>query len=924
MTNRRPLTWLLLVALAAVTAVQVGATLVVDSLWFDTLGQRSIFRTMLVTQAALFAGGTLVVGSAIWAGGAVALQQSRNRPVLLSRAFRGSPLGAWLAQSGNLPHLLRQVAVVLGALSGIGLAASWRDALGWWHAVPFGTPDPLLGLDPAFYIWTLPMLQVVRRLLLGATTLSGMAALGVYMLRGSLSVSIPDEDGEPGPPRLRLDEGPRRHLAVVATLGLLLIAVGYHLDGYAIVHTGDDLFDGPGYTAVHVVLPLLTVQAIATAVVAWLVFQAIDRLSSAPLVGAIVVGGLAASARGLLPPAVQSLWVDPNEQATETPYIADHIAATRRAWGLSEVEERSLSGAASLTLDDIEANRPTVDSIRLWDHDMLLETFRQVQEIRTYYEFDRVDNDRYLIDGQLRQTMLSPRELLSRSLPDQARTWVNERLVYTHGYGVALGPVNTVTDDGLPFLWVKDLPPEVVHPDPLAIERPEIYFGELMPEPVFVRTGAKEFDFPTADGNAYSTYTGAAGVEVAGFVRRLVLALRLGDLNVLLSGEITAGSRVLLYRQVVQRVRRIAPFLWIDADPTMAIVDGRLVWIVEGMTHTARYPASAHRKLPSVGWANYVRNSVKVTVDAYDGTVTFYRIGDDPILDTWAAAFPEWLTPADEMPEGIRAHLRYPLDLFRVQTALFGTYHMTDPGVFYNREDEWEIPVVTDRRMTPYYTIMKLPGETSEEFILMLPFNPRDKDNLAAWMVARNDGEQYGGLRVYRFPKDRLVYGPSQVVARIRQNEDISEKLTLWNQQSSQAPLGTMLVIPIEESLVYILPLYLRSDNDAIPELKRVIVGYEDQIAMAPTLDAGLKMLFGGGPTVADRVEAATAAAAASGIETWQQAAAAARARYDEAMAASKAGDWAAFGTALEALGQALSALEGQDDATPAPVDDTP
>ena len=523
-----------------------------------------------------------------------------------------------------------------------------------------------------------------------------------------------------------------------------------------------------------------------------------------------------------------------------------------------------------------------------------------------------------------------------------AQTWVNRSLVYTHGYGVALGPVNRVTGEGLPYLFVQDIPPVVSDPTHLGIDRPEIYYGEEMHHPVFVRTGEREFDYPTADGNAYTTYEGDGGVPVGSFLRRAMLALRLGSLEVLLSSDIHAGSRLLLYRQVLQRVERIAPFLWIDDDPYMAIADGRLVWILDAYTHSDRFPYSAHRNTPITqrpngeAWpprsttrprtANYLRNSVKVVVDAYDGTVQLYRVDtSDPIAASWDAAFPGLFSDIGTMSDAVREHLRYPRTLFQMQGSLFSTFHMTDSKMFYNREDEWELPfweVQANERsnylgsqnveMEPYYTIMKLPGEEEEEFILMLPFVPKGKANLAAWMVARSDSDAYGGLRVYRFPKDRLIYGPGQIVSRILQNDLISEKLTLWNQQTSEAELGTLLVIPVEESLVYLRPLYLRASSDAIPELKRVLVAYENRIAMAPTLEEGLQEIFGvsGTPAAADLPEIVELPDTTfTTSDDWRSLADEAAHHYEAALEASRTGRWADFGEELDRLGEQLEAL---------------
>ncbi|SVB81184.1 uncharacterized protein METZ01_LOCUS234038, partial [marine metagenome] len=479
------------------------------------------------------------------------------------------------------------------------------------------------------------------------------------------------------------------------------------------------------------------------------------------------------------------------------------------------------------TLADINNNSETINNVRLWDHQPLLDTFGQIQEIRTYYDFASVDNDRYVIDGMYRQIMLSGRELNSESLPN--RTWPNERLTFTHGYGVALGPVNEVTPEGLPVLFIKDLPP--ASSVDLKVDQPGLYFSDLSSDYVLVDTNTREFHYPKGDDNVFSQYEGVGGVPLGGLVRKALFALYFRDFNILISEQLTSESRVLFHRNITDRVNAIAPFLVYDGDPYLVISEGRLYWMRDAYTVSKRYPYSTQ----VVNEVNYIRNSVKIVIDAYHGTTTYYLADpNDPIALTLQRVFPDLFTPLDEMSADLRSHIRYPEDIFRLQTEMFMTYHMTNPAVFYNKEDQWEVPAIdADGRATqmePYYTIMKLPGENEAEFIQMLPFTPARKDNLAAWMVARSDGQHYGKLIAFAFPKQTVVFGPRQVVARINQDETISPQITLWNQQGSQVIQGTLLVIPIEESLLYIRPLYLRAAGGRIPELKRVIVAYQNQI----------------------------------------------------------------------------------------------
>ena len=610
--------------------------------------------------------------------------------------------------------------------------------------------------------------------------------------------------------------------------------------------------------------------------------------------------------------ALQRLVVTPDEQQREAPYLTHNIAATRQAFGLDDVEEREVSGDATLALADIENNRDTIDNVRLWDHEPLLDTFGQLQEIRTYYDFASVDNDRYFIDGEYRQIMLSSRELNSDSLPN--RSWINERLQYTHGFGVAMGPVNQVTAEGLPVLFIGDLPP--TSSVDLEVEQPSIYFGELSNDYVIVNTGTDEFHYPEGDDNVSTRYDGAGGVEMSSLLRRLLFAARFGAYEILVSSQLRSESRIIYHRNIIDRVTTIAPFLRYDTDPYLVISEGRLVWMLDAYTTSSRYPYAT----PASNRINYIRNAVKIVVDAYNGTTTFYLAEpDEPIARTLRAIFPGFLQPLDAMPEDLRRHIRYPEGLFTLQTAIYSTFHMTNPAVFYNREDQWEVPVIDGEQMQPYYTMMRLPGEPRAEFIQMLPFTPRGKNNLAAWMVARSDGDQYGRILVFQFPKQKVVFGPSQIVARVNQDPDISPQLTLWDQQGSEVIQGTLLVIPIEEALLYIRPLYLRASGGRIPELKQVIVAYQNEIAMEETLDGALTRLFGRG-TGAPPARALPAAAllADAGSRQPEPGAPAeqpdglvsqAGDHYRRALQAQRDGDWAQYGEAIEQLGEVLEQL---------------
>jgi uncharacterized protein len=791
-------------------------------------------------------------------------------------------------------------------------ASEWLTVLQWWHRTSFAAVDPIFGRDAAFYVFTLPVLEIVRGMGLALVVLAAIGAAAIYVVAGELALT---------PFGLRLGAGVKRHGASLAAALFAVLALSAWLDQSRQLVSTSGIIQGASYTDVYARMPAALALAAASLVSAVLcLVYAAGRApwalaAAAGLYGAVLLGG---SVYGSI---LQRFVVAPNEQVREAPYIAYNIQATRQGFALDRVEELEISGDAQLTRADIERNRQTLDNVRLWDHQPLLETFGQIQEIRTYYDFMSVDNDRYDIDGRTRQVMLSVRELNPSALPN--RTWINERLVFTHGHGLTLGPVNQVTQEGLPVLFIRDLPP--VSTVNIQVTQPSIYFGELSNEHVIARTRAREFHYPKGEDNIFTDYDGNGGVPLSSFFRKLLFAAHFRSYDMMLSDDITAESRIIFDKQIRTRVSKIAPFLTFDEDPYPVVDDGRIVWIQDAYTTSNRYPYSTS----TTGNINYIRNSVKITIDAYHGTVTFYLAEpNDPMVQTLAKVFPTLFRPLSEMPAGLRKHVRYPEGIFNIQASMYSTYHMTNPSVFYNKEDQWEVPAI-DRggetvRMEPYYTIMKLPGDSSAEFIQMLPFTPRRRDNLASWMVARSDGEHYGRLLVFQFPKQKLVFGPRQVVGRINQDQVIAPQITLWNQQGSEVIQGTLMVIPIEESLIYVRPLYLRAQAGRIPELTRVIVAYQNQIVMERTLEAGLARLFGGPapppPAPVDTAKPDTAAAdrpqgGAATAPTPPAAsdlAAEARAVYDRAIAAQRAGDWAKYGDEIRRLGEILARMKSQ------------
>jgi uncharacterized protein len=894
-----------------------AVTLYTDWLWFGETGYRHVFTTALGARVLLGVVTFLITFGWLLLNLRVALRSLRLAGPIVWTGQQGVQIE--LPGKRQLGRLAIGVAAVVALPAALYGATQWLTFLSWRHAVPFGSADPVLGHDVAFYLFTLPFLEFVRGALLLLVVLAALGAGAVYALTGGLGLS--PSGG------VLFTRSAQRHLALLAAAFMLLLAAGAWLDIPRALTTPAGIVHGVSYTDVTARFPVARVLVAVSLLGAGLAVLAAFR-GMAPLFLAAGLYLLVSLGGGAYAAGIQRFVVAPNELDRETPYIQHNVAATRRAFGLENVEERELTGDAVLTRADIQRNAATLRNVRLWDHRPLLDTFGQLQEIRPYYDFVSVDNDRYVINGEYRQVMLSARELNSTALPN--RNWINERLAFTHGYGLTLGPVNQVTQEGLPVLFMGDLP--LVSTVDLAVKDPSVYFGELSNEYVFVRTRAREFHYPRGEDNVTTTYSGSGGVPVNSIWRKAALAMRFRAQQIFFSNDITNESRVLFHRRIGERVRMIAPFLWYDEDPYLVVTEGRLVWLQDAYTYTDQYPYST----PTANDVNYIRNAVKVAVDAYDGTTTFYLADPkDPIATTYQRIFPSLFRPMSEMPADLRRHVRYPEALFSIQTGMYTTFHMTNPAVFYNKEDQWDVPAIEGtetqpERMEPYYTVMKLPGEEDAEFIQMVPLTPRRKDNLAAWMVARSDGEHYGRLFVYRFPKQKVVFGPRQVVARINQDQVISPQITLWNQQGSQVIQGTLLVIPLEESLLYIRPLYLRSAGGRIPELKRVIVAYQNQIVMDTSLEAGLDRLFGAGATAGMRLptdvpgpvrtEGAAAAPApgseapppppAAPSEQIRVLATQARDHYQRALDAQRQGNWALYGEEIKRLGDVLEKME--------------
>ncbi len=893
---RPPLIPLLLLFLL-VTSVPTAVQFYTDWLWFREVGFEQVFLRTLGARAALGAIAFALVSGFLFVNFRAGLGALRARELVVVTPEGPRVIGV---DPGRIRPLVYAGAGVLALLVALFASSQWQSWLFYLHATPFGVRDPILGRDAAFYVFKLPFLQLLHQLLMVTIVLAALGALAGHAASGNLSL-----DGRRG---LVAARSAVRHLSLLAAALLLVLAFGAWLRIPELLNTPSGIVPGASYVDVNARMPALRLLMAAACLGALLALYQMVTARFWPLAAAGVLYAVVSLAGTAYAAIVQRFVVAPDEQVRETPYIVNNIAATRAAFALDGVVEKQLSGEALLTREALEANAATLDNVPLWNDQPLLDTFGQLQEIRTYYDFVSVDNDRYTIDGKYRQIILSARELNSANLP--SRTWINERLTFTHGYGLTLGPVNEVTPEGLPVLFIKDLP--LAARVDLKVSQPALYFGELASDHVFVKTGTEEFDYPRGDDNVFARYEGDGGVPLGGFFRRLMFALRFRSTDTFFSPSLTRESRVLMYRRISERVKRIAPFLTYDPDPYLAISDGRLVWIQDVYTTSGRYPYST----AATRGLNYIRNAAKVTIDAYHGTTAFHLLDrSDPIAATIARIFPGLFRPLEEMPEDLRARLRYPQGIFAIQAAMFSTYHMTNPAVFYNKEDQWEVPALETgnraERMEAYYTIMKLPGETGPEYIQMLPYTPRQKDNLAAWMVARSDGGNYGKLVAFQFPKQTVIFGPRQVAARINQDQAIAPQITLWNQQGSEVIQGTLLVIPIEESLIYIRPLYLRSAGGRIPELKRVIVAYRNQIVMEETLDRALDRLFApsGEPRPAVTSPQASRPEAAAGPGELHDLAAQARAHYQRALQAQRDGNWALYGEEIKRLGAVLERM---------------
>ena len=868
--RRRRLFLLILAVLAGIVLFgRTALSYYVEALWFGSLGYRDVFRTTLSLQWAVFAAFTAVTFLILY-GWFLALRWAcrHELPSSSTILISGQPLQLPVDRILRLIGLA--VSLVVALVTGVTMMADWSTFALYWYAPPTtgGAVDPIFGKPINFYLFTLPAWQSITGWLLELAVIACVVAVFFILITGSTRALT----GRRG----SYISMPWRGFSLAFAFLLLIIAMRAFISRFERLFDDHTIFGGVTYTDAHVMLTGMLV--VCAALVVGAAIAAINVVSVPRvrwLLAAIAPAAGCYLVLQIVGWYVSSFIVKPNELVRERPFIAYNIELTRQAYGLDRLSQREFPAATTVDAADPANNQPTLQNIRLWDWRALQDTLRQIQEIRTYYDFPDIDIDRYEINGTMRQVMLAARELNVDKLPESSRNWINEKLIYTHGYGITMNPVNGFTPEGLPTLILSNMPIQSTVPS-IDVRRPEIYFGELTNTDVYVKTRQQEFNYPQGQTNSLTSYEGNSGILLGGFLRRLLIAFDRGDLTKLpFSDDINPQSRLLMRRSVRERVAALAPFLTYDSDPYIVIGDGgRLLWIMDSFTTSDSYPYSIHYTLGN-NFVNYMRNSVKAVVDAYDGTTTFYVFDpQDPIISAYRRIFPSLFKDASAMPAALRKHLRYPELLLKLQAAVYGLYHMTDPQVFYNREDLWTVAseVGMDQSgqqktqaMEPNFVLMRLPGETAVEFVEILPFTPANRNNLIGWIAGRSDGAHYGTSVVYDFPKTRLVDGPLQIEARIDQNAQLSGQLTLWNQQGSHVRRGTLLVIPCGLALLYAEPIYLQAERSPMPELRLVVLALQDRLAYGPTFESAMRALFGG--------EASSLSAAASPAEPERNAA---------------------------------------------------
>ncbi len=856
-------------------------------LWFESLNYLSVFKTVLFSK--------ITLGAAVFISFFIFLLL--NFMILKRRA--------------DIVHqkIYLVIIFIVSLFAGLLSTTYWFTVLRFLNYVNFGFVDPIFRNDIGFYIFVLPFYNFVLGILLFllAAILTMTAVTYLFTIK---TKKAPKPDIKEGMSfgfeqpfqqiKIEIPKKGRSHLAFLGGLLLIIFAAFFYLKRYSILFSQRGAVFGAGFTDITITLPLYTILAALTVITAFIAFAYIYNQNTKLLVGSIALILVVSFGGNIVAGAVQSLYVQPNEFNLEEPYIKQNIKHTLFAYDLNNVDTRDFPVTYDLTINDINKNKATIDNVRLWDWRPLLTTNRQIQLFRTYYEFLDVDVDRYKLDNKLRQIMVSPRELDQNQLADKAKTWVNEKLVYTHGYGVVVSPVNKVSNEGLPELFVKDIPSKVEYKE-LRIAQPRIYFGEQSNDFIVVNTKSNEFDYPLGNENVFTSYNGTGGIKLSNILKKAIFSTKLGSLNLFISSAVTKESKVLLNRDIIERATALAPFLQYDTDPYVVINDGKLLWIIDAYTTSNDFPYSENIGI------NYIRNAVKVVIDAYNGNADFYIIDkEDPLIQNYAKIFPKLFKDFEDMPNGLKEHIRYPEDLMRVQMRIYGTYHMKDPQVFYNREDVWRTPneiySSNEVELKPYYIILKLPDAEKEGFFLITPLIPRGKENMVAWFVAHSDPDNYGKLEVFRLSKQELTYGPMQIEARIDQDTEISQLLTLWDQQGSEVIRGNLLTIPLEQSFLYIEPVYLKaSAAGALPQLKRVIVAYEDKVTMEKTLQDALEVIFKG------KIEKAKKKESVQMPETLPEKFKQASDLYKESQDALTQGNFAEYAEKIEELGRILN-----------------
>ena len=935
-SSRRLLSTVIVAVALSIAVLGSIAGYLENWLWMRQLDYAGIFWTVLSVQCAMLCSAFVFAFLYLWINLRVAAKSSgafRGEaqpwgPAFLSRVDAGTQRNIELS-----PRLLKAAVVLVSAgaalLFATGFYAEWDTYLRFRYGGSFGISDPLFGVDVGFYVFHLPFYQLLNSSLTLLTVLTLGIVLSIYVFLGL------QRSGGSG--RVAIGGNATSHLSVLLFILVANFGWGFYLDHYELVYSTLGVVYGAGYAADHVTRIALWIMVGASAVACLLLVLNFfrPRLKMLALVGGAYVAlwiiGVSA-----VPLIFQKFVVQPSELALETPYLKNYINFTRKAFQLDTIQETSYPALADLTPAAIARNQDTIQNIRLWDARPLLQTYQQTQAIRLYYQFYNVDTDRYHLADGYHQVMLSPREL-SPELPEKAQTWVNQYLQFTHGYGVVMNFVSKKVGGGFPQYALENVPAESDFG--LTIKQPAIYYGQSMPGYRIVDTRIKEFDYPKGNDNVYTSYDGKGGIPLNRFWKKILFAWTKADVNILLTSYLKPESRIQIHRDVRERVAQIAPFLRLDNDPYAVLSEGKLYWIQDAYTVSNYFPyANPERATqyetalqPSFGAAdssqdpdtsgtearstavlnglNYVRNSVKAVVDMYDGTVRFYVMDpNDPVLAVYRQAFPGVFNDLSELSADLKKHLRYPEDLFSVQADQYRTFHMTDPQVFYNREDLWTAPMEKyagqAQPMQPYYILAKLPGNEQLEYLLMTPFTPQNRDNMISWMAARSDFPQYGKMLFYELPKEKLVYGPNQIEAMIDQNTTISQQLTLWNQQGSRVIRGKQIVTPIENSFLYVVPLYLKAEGTNFPQLKRVIAVAGDKVVMEPTLDEALSALFGTQQPQAVTAQGPSAQStdAAAAVTIGQLGADQARTQFDNAQQAMQHGDWDKFGKAMAAL----------------------